>query len=158
MRGLTILCGVLVCAALGATGCESGGLAFNYYDNDPPRRYVHVDHGHICGPGCAHYWSGDRYVVIRDHVHGPGCGHVLTEGRWIVYHSGPTHVHVQTPSPGVRVHEPPRRVVTVEHVHGPKCGCAYDRRGSKWLVVGKDHVHGPGCGHFYIEGRWTIRD
>jgi hypothetical protein len=167
MRRFPVLSCLLATSAAFLSGCESGGLAFHYYDDDrPSRTYVHVEHGHVCGPACAHYWSGDRYVVIRDHVHGPGCGHVLLEGRWVVRRvHGPTHVHVERPPvvhvtpppPAVRVHEGPRKIVAVEHVHGPRCGCAYDRRGSKWVIVGHDHVHGPGCGHVYIEGRWSVR-
>lgn len=165
MRAAISVLGAAV-LGVGLWGCESTGVSFSYHDHDPPRRHVHVAHGHVCGHECAHYWSGDGYVVVTGHVHGPGCGHVLTGGRWIVHRSGPTHVHVEPthvhvhetgPAHVHRVNPPPRRVVTVEHVHGPHCGCVFDRSGSKWLVVGKDHVHGPGCGHVYIEGRWTIR-
>ncbi len=80
---LTTLCCL---ASLGVWGCNGGGVAVHYREERrPPRRtYVHVDAGHVCGPGCGHYWSGDRYVVIRDHVHGPGCGHDSDEGRWTI--------------------------------------------------------------------------
>jgi hypothetical protein len=135
-------------------GCE-GGVAVNYYDADPPRhRTVHVEHGHVCGHTCSHYWSGGEFIILRGHRHGPGCGHSMHEGRWIVVRPAPeVRVHADTPdvhihrdSPDVHVYTEPADV----HVH---------RRSQpvSRTVTRVEHVHGPGCGHAYIEGRWIVR-
>lgn len=116
-------------------GCE-GGVAVNYYDDDRPTRVVHVDHGHVCGPGCDHFYDGARYVLIRGHRHGPGCGHFLEGSRWIVVARTPSHVHV-------------------DHVCGPSCHDHY-WDGGKIVVIRGRHRHGPGCGHILEGGHWMI--
>jgi hypothetical protein len=138
-------------------GCDGGSLSLAYHDHHRPvyveePSYVHVSH--VCTQHCDHYWDGSGYVVIRrGHVHGPHCGHVWRGNRWIVIAKAPAaparrDVHIRGPRGG-EVH--------VHHVHGPDCGHAFDRHGSKWVVVRHGHIHGPHCGHAYIEGRWTIR-
>lgn len=123
------------------TGCQ-GGLAVNYYEADPPPRVVHVDRGHVCGPGCHdHYWDGGKIVVIRDrHRHGPGCGHHFDGNHWVIA--------VSRDRPG------PDRVVRIPAPPGEAKFFVYDRRSSKWLKVSKGHTHGPKCGHVVIEGHW----
>ncbi len=129
---------LVVAAAVG--GCQ-GPVAFNYYDQDPsppPPRYVVVEQGHVCGPGCHHYWDGGRYVVVkRGHVHGPGCGHFLHDGRWIISASiGGGHIDVDA-----------------RHVCGPGCSHYWD--GGRYVVVER-HRHGPGCGHVLNGGKWIV--
>ncbi len=125
--------GVLGCVGL-LVGCE-GGLAVNYYEADPPR-VVHVDHGHLCGPGCDHFYDGTRYVVLRGHRHGPGCGHFLEGSRWMVV--------VRTPGGGHG-----------DHICGPGCHDHY-WDGGKIVVIRDKHRHGPSCGHHFDGNHWVI--
>jgi len=114
------------------SGCE-GGLAVNYYDEP---RVVQVSAGHVCGPGCNHYYDGARYVVLRGHRHGPGCGHFLEGSHWIVVGRAPAHVRV-------------------EHVCGPGCHDHY-WDGGRMVVIQGRHRHGPGCGHALVSNHWVL--
>lgn len=143
---------------LSLLGCEDGALSLRYHDERPapPPQVVVVDRGHVCGPGCPHFWDGTRYVMVtRGHRHGPGCGHVLTEGRWMVAVSGPhggaVVAHGARPIAG-----PPVRAVRIPPPPGPAEIYVYSRSGSKWQKIRAGHRHGPGCGHIYFEGRWCI--
>ena len=121
-------------------GCQVG-LAVNYYEADPPPpRVVHVERGHICGPGCEHFYDGTRYVVLRGHHHSPGCGHYLDGNHWVVAVSREVPGHDRV----VRIPAPP----------GEPKFYVYDRRKAAWLKVAKGHVHGPKCGHVVVEGHW----
>jgi hypothetical protein len=146
---------IVAAIALGMAGCQEGAVSIHYHDERPPARgVVVVDQGHVCGPGCSHYWDGARYVVVRrGHRHGPGCGHHLIDGRWVVSVTGPRgntvvahgdrhHGHVQA----VRIPPPP----------GPRDHYVYSRSGSKWVKIRTGHRHGPGCGHTIIDGHWHL--
>ncbi len=134
-------------------GCQEGAVSFHYHDErpPPPPQVVVVDRGHVCGPGCPHYWDGTRYVVVtRGHCHGPGCGHVLMDGRWVVAVAGPY-------GGAVVVHgDPPVRAVRIPPPPGPVDVYVYSRSGSKWQKIRTGHHHGPGCGHFVVEGHWCV--
>lgn len=139
-------------------GCQEGAVSINYHDERPlpPPQLVVVEQGHICGPGCSHFWDGGRYVVVtRGHRHGPGCGHHLADGRWVVAVSGPRGgavvAHGSRP-----VHNGPVRAVRIPPPPGPRDVYVYSRSGSKWQKVRAGHRHGPGCGHTVIEGHWCI--
>ena len=143
--GMTVLVGLL-------GGCE-GGVAVNYYDSPPRHRTVHVEHGHVCGHTCHHYWSGGEFIILRGHRHGPGCGHALREGRWMVVRTAP-EVRVHADSPDVRIHRSSPDV----HVHTRSAELVHRRvQSGPARVTRVEHVHGPGCGHVYLEGRWVIR-
>lgn len=143
-------------------GCSGGAVSFNYYDDPPPPRrvtVVHVEPGHVCTPGCAHYYDSGRYVVVRrGHRHGPGCGHHFDGSRWVIavstgHNAGAVEVHKTPPA---RVHPAPVHVVKVSPPPGPAHLYVLDRRGSKWFKIAKGHVHGPGCGHVHVEGHWCM--
>lgn len=160
----------LVSLCLTSMGCESGGsMAFDYQGNSHGRAtQVSVATGHVCGPGCDHFWDGSAYVAVRRHRHGPGCGHVMSSNRWIVLEHPPEVVHrpvvverpvvieehrrSPTPHP-VRVQEGPRRVEGHVDRDGAEVR-VYDRRRGVYIAVERGHVHGPRCGHVHRKGRW----
>lgn len=155
LRNFRILAAI---SCLFVLGCEEGALSVHYHDERPvpPPQVVIVDHGHVCGPGCAHFWDGGRYVVVgRGHRHGPGCGHALAEGRWVVAVSGPRGGAVI--AHGARPVGPPAvRAVRIPPPPGRADLYVYSRTGSKWQKVRAGHRHGPGCGHIYFEGHWCL--
>ncbi len=127
----------LMALAVGLTimglGCADGSFSFNYVEEEPPVRVVHVEPAHVCTHACAHYYHDGHYVVVkRGHHHGPGCGHVFVDGRWMVAVAAPAHVHV----------------------------CSHDCHHHYWsgskLVALKGHRHGPGCGHVYDGSHWIV--
>ena len=140
-------------------GCADGSFSFNYVEEEPPVRVVHVEAAHVCTPACAHYYHEGRYIVVqRGHHHGPGCGHVFEGSRWVISVSkgrGPDVVEVHG-APPARVHPAPVRVVHIPPPPGAVNAYVYDRRGSKWLMVSGRHVHGPQCGHIHVEGHWCV--
>lgn len=147
---------ILGCLAL--AGCQEGAVSLHYHDERPqPPNVVVVEQGHICGPGCAHYWDGTRYVVVtRGHRHGPGCGHYIADGRWVVAVSGPRGAAVVTQGDRYAPPPPPVRAVRVPPPPGPVDAYVYSRSGSKWVKVRPGHRHGPGCGHIVVEGYWYL--
>jgi len=145
--------------ALWGMGCTEGSFSFNYVEQEPPVRVVHVEPAHVCTPACAHYYHDGRYIVVkRGHHHSPGCGHVFDGSRWVVVVTagrGPDVVEVHN-APTTRVHPAPTKVVYIPPPPGAVNAYVYDRRGSKWLKVSGKHVHGPHCGHIHIEGHWCV--
>jgi hypothetical protein len=154
MRHVLASTGLLGC--LFAVGCNEGAVSLHYHEDapPPPPAVVYVDRGHICGPGCGHYWDGGRYVVVtRGHRHGPGCGHVLTDNRWVVAVSGP---HGNAVVAHGDVHPAPVRAVRIPPPPGRADYYVYSRSGSKWVKVRAGHRHGPGCGHIVVDGHWCL--
>ena len=149
-----LLAGISIGLCLTLSACHEGAVAIHYHEEPPPPpppAVVHVDHGHICSPGCAHYWDGGRYVVVaRGHRHGPGCGHYLADGRWMVAVSGGGGTVV---AQGNSHHH---RAVRIPPPPGPEGYYVYSRSGSKWVKVRAGHRHGPGCGHIVVEGHWCL--
>ncbi len=141
---------VLSCVLITCASCRIGRVSFGYED-DRPRRVTHVHRvpTHVCTTDChRHYWDGTRVIVLsKGHHHGSQCGHHWDGVHWVVARKARAG----------RVRAVPRKVLKTRHTHGASCGCAFDRRGHKWLKVGKSHLHRRGCGHVFIEGRWSIR-
>jgi len=132
--------------------CEGCGHHWNgtrwvLYDRGPRRHRAR----HVCSRSCDHhYYDGSNLIVLEGHRHGPNCGHHWDGTYWVA--SARTN---RTNPP--RKAYPYRGVRRSHHVHDANCGCAYDRRRSRWVVIGRDHTHRSGCGHAFVDGRWCLR-